>query len=71
MLRSPAGHVVMVEVKTANVADFHLHRISVRQKQRLLRALLFLTENLGCLVAVHWAFVTKEGAVTLIEDVSG
>ena len=71
LFRTPDQNVLMVEVKTANIRDFHLHRISVHQRKRLLRALLFLAEKLESLVEVHWAFVTKGGEVTIIEDVSG
>ncbi len=61
----------MVEVKTVNLSEFQNYRISRKQKARLLRALQFLTDRLDSLVEVHWAFVTKEGAVTVIEDISG
>lgn len=71
LFRSPEGHVLMVEVKTANTPDFQPYRIAARQKKRLLRALIFLAEKLDSLVEVHWAFVTKNGEVTVIEDVSG
>lgn len=71
LFRAPEGHVLLVEVKTANIQDFHLYRISLKQRKRLLRALLFLAEKFEALVEAHWAFVTKEGEVTIIEDVSG
>ncbi|KYG63831.1 hypothetical protein AZI86_13510 [Bdellovibrio bacteriovorus] len=71
LFRTPENHVLMVEVKTANIEDFQAHRITLRQKKRLMRALLFLAEKLESLVEVHWAFVTKEGGVTIIENVSG
>lgn len=71
LFRTPENHVLMVEVKTNNVLAFQNHRISYRQKTRLIRALQFLAEKLDSLVEVHWAFVTKEGKVTIIEDISG
>lgn len=71
LFRAPEGHVLMVEVKTANLAVYQAHRISWKQKARLVRALQFLAARLDCLVEVHWAFVTKDGAVTIIEDISG
>ncbi|MGZ3779067.1 MAG: YraN family protein [Pseudobdellovibrionaceae bacterium] len=71
IFRSPAGHALMVEVKTTNISEFQNYRISQYQKRRLMRALLFLTERLNSLVEVHWAFVTKEGQVTIIEDICG
>ncbi|MEK2645605.1 YraN family protein [Bdellovibrio sp. BCCA] len=71
IFKTPEGHALMVEVKTANIADFQPHRISQRQKTRQLRALQFLAERLDSLVEAHWAFVTKEGVVTIIEDISG
>lgn len=61
----------MVEVKTNNISAFQNFRIGKRQKIRLVRALLFLSDRLDSLVEVHWAFVTKEGKVTIIEDISG
>lgn len=71
LFRTPEGHVLMVEVKTANLSDFHAVRISRRQKARLMRALYFLAEQFDSLVEVHWAFVTKTGEMTVIEDISG
>lgn len=61
----------MVEVKTANLADFHVFRISRKQKERLLRALHFIADRMDALVEVHWAFVTKTGELTVVEDISG
>ncbi|WP_172795333.1 YraN family protein [Bdellovibrio bacteriovorus] len=71
IFQTPEGHALMVEVKTTNIADFQPHRISWKQKARLVRALQYLTSKLENLVEVHWAFVTKEGKVTIIEDISG
>ncbi|WP_413612195.1 YraN family protein [Bdellovibrio sp. HCB-110] len=71
IFKTPEGHALMVEVKTANLADFQPHRISKKQKARLTRALQFLAERLDSLVVAHWAFVTKDGVVTIIEDISG
>lgn len=71
VFKTPDDHLLMVEVKTSNVSDFQFYRISKNQKQRLLRALLFLAERYDMPVEIHWAFVTKEGAVTIIEDISG
>lgn len=71
LFKTEVGHVLMVEVKTSNISDFQPHRISKKQKERQKRALLYLTSQLECLVEVHWAFVTKAGDVSVIEDVSG
>lgn len=71
IFKTPEGHALMVEVKTTNLSEFQNFRISQRQKNRLIRALQFLTARLDSLVEVHWAFVTKEGDVTIIEDISG
>ncbi|WP_415063723.1 YraN family protein [Bdellovibrio sp.] len=71
IFKTPEGHALMVEVKTTNLSEFQNYRISRKQKARLLRALQFLTNRLDSLVEVHWAFVTKEGVVTVIEDISG
>lgn len=71
LFRSPEGHILMVEVKTANLQTYQVHRISWKQKARLIRALQFLAARFEALVEVHWAFVTKDGAVTIIEDISG
>ncbi|UOF01922.1 hypothetical protein MNR06_03005 [Bdellovibrio reynosensis] len=71
LFRTPDNHVLMVEVKTNNISAFQNFRIGKRQKNRLVRALQFLSDRLDSLVEVHWAFVTKEGKVTVIEDISG
>lgn len=71
LFRTPQGHLLMVEVKTANLSAFQSFRISQRQKARLLRALQFLAARWDMLVEVHWAFVTKEGEITVFEDISG
>lgn len=60
----------MVEVKTANQGTFYNVRISPRQKYRLLGAASFLAERFKTVVEVHWAFVTKCGEVTIIEDIT-
>lgn len=70
ILKTPQGHALMVEVKTTNLCEFQNYRISRNQKCRLLRALQFLSDKLETLVEVHWAFVTKEGEVTIIDDIS-
>ncbi|MGE5085464.1 MAG: YraN family protein [Bacillota bacterium] len=71
LFRSPDGrHLLLVEVKTANQGTFYSARITSRQKYRLLGAASFLAERYRTLVEVHWAFVTKTGEVTIIEDVS-
>ncbi len=71
LFKTPEGHALMVEVKTANLSAFQNHRISWKQRARLIRALQFLAERWKVPVEVHWAFVTKEGEVTIIEDISG
>lgn len=71
IFQTPQGHALMVEVKTSNLSEFQNYRISYKQKNRLLRALQFLSVRLDVLIEVHWAFVTKEGEVTVIEDISG
>lgn len=71
LFRTPEGHVLMVEVKAISSADFQIYRISQRQKQRLLRALIYFSAQWDCLVEIHWAFVEKSGKVQIIEDISG
>ncbi|MFM6929570.1 MAG: YraN family protein [Bdellovibrio sp.] len=71
LFRSPDGrHLLLVEVKTANQGTFYGARVSSRQKYRLLGAASFLAERYKTLVEVHWAFVTKNGEVTIIEDIT-
>lgn len=71
LFRSPDGrHLLLVEVKTANQGTFYNTRITRRQKYRLFGAASFLAERFRTLVEVHWAFVTKTGEVTIIEDVT-
>lgn len=71
LFETPEKNILMVEVKTANLDDFHFFRVSRRQKERQARALHHFTETMNCLVEVHWAFVTKTGELTVIEDISG
>lgn len=71
LFKNPKGDILMVEVKTANISEFQQYRISWKQKRRLLRALTFLSDETKTPIEVHWAFVTKEGQVTIIDDVSG
>lgn len=71
LFQTPERYILMVEVKTANLDDFHFFRVSRRQKERQARALHYLAETKNCLVEVHWAFVTKTGELTVIEDISG
>lgn len=61
----------MVEVKSARSADFLPHRMSARQKERQARALVFLCEHFKTEVEAHWAFVTGNGDIVVIEDISG
>lgn len=69
LFRSPRGHLLMVEVKSANDSSFYSARISKRQMQRLNRAACFLADRFDCLVEYHWAFVDQNYSVTVIEDV--
>nr|BFD66982.1 hypothetical protein HAGR004_20040 [Bdellovibrio sp. HAGR004] len=71
LFRAPQGHLLMVEVKTTNLMDFQPFRVSQKQKARLLRAMQFLAARWDVLVEIHWAFVTKEGEITVFEDISG
>lgn len=71
LLQSKNGDVVLVEVKSANVEDFQIFRITPKQKKRLERALIFLSEYLDCPVGLNWAFVNKFGEVTVVENVYG
>jgi putative endonuclease len=70
IFESPAKELLMVEVKSVNIADFAAFRISQKQKQRLIRAMIFLAEKFARPVEVHWAFVTGDGEITIIEDIS-
>jgi putative endonuclease len=71
LFRTPEGHLLIVEVKTANLSSFYNYKVTPRQKIRLLRAVQFLAERFATLVEIHWAFVTKEGEITIISDISG
>ncbi|MEK2688829.1 YraN family protein [Bdellovibrio sp. GT3] len=71
LFRSPSREkLLMVEVKTANQATFYNARISPRQKFRLMGAAVFLAARFNCQVEVHWAFVTRFGEITIIDDVT-
>lgn len=69
LFRHTEGHLVLVEVKTAQLQDFQPFRVGQKQKQRLVRAMLFLAERWQLPVEIHWAFVTKDGDVTVFEGV--
>jgi putative endonuclease len=71
MFHASEGHVLIVEVKTINSAAFINARITKNQKQRLVRALAYLSDQMNAAVEIHWAFVTGNGEVTVIEDISG
>ena len=71
LFRTPEGHLLIDEVKTANLASFYNFKVTPRQKIRLLRAVQFLAERFSTLVEIHWAFVTKDGEITIISDISG
>lgn len=68
LFRSPQGHLLMVEVKSANQSCFYSARVSKRQSLRLARAASFLAARFSCLVEYHWAFVDQNFSVTIIED---
>lgn len=71
LFQNPQGHLVLVEVKTSSAGAFREYRVTQKQKARLVRAMLFLAERYQVPVEVNWAFVTKQGAVTVIDDISG
>ncbi len=71
LFQSPQGQVLMVEVKSANTEDFYLFRVPIKQKKRLERAVLYMSEELGCFIEIHWAFVKNSGEVVVVEDVCG
>jgi len=71
LFQNPRGHLVLVEVKTSSVSAFREYRVTQRQRERLVRAMLFLAERYQIPVEMNWAFVTKQGVVTVIEDISG
>lgn len=68
--KSP-GVLLAIEVKTLSSFDFLPYRIKRRQKQRLFRACEFLREKYAQDVELNWAFVTEDGEILVIEDVSG
>ncbi|MEN0058666.1 MAG: YraN family protein [Bdellovibrio sp.] len=70
LMRSPQGHLVLIEVKTSSLDGFQNYRLSAQQKKRLERALHFLAESFQELIEMHWAFVTREGEMILLEDLS-
>jgi putative endonuclease len=65
------GHLLMVEVKSSSHHDFQSYRIGWKQKKRLERALIFLSEKFETPVEIHWAFVDSRGEVFIVEDVVG
>ncbi|MFS4460025.1 YraN family protein [Bdellovibrio sp. HCB2-146] len=71
LFRTPEGHLLLVEVKTANSVAFYNYRVTAGQKERLFRAVQFLAARFECLVELHWAFVSIEGEITIISDISG
>lgn len=70
LFRAPGGHLLMVEVKSVNLSSFYLTRVSKRQKNRLEKAVLFLSNRFNILVEIHWAFVGLEDQVIIFEDVT-
>lgn len=68
---TPQKHCLMVEVKSVTSTDFIPYRISLKQKQRQARALVYLAEKTQKLVEAHWAFVTSDDQVLVIEDIAG
>ncbi|MGE9744246.1 YraN family protein [Bdellovibrio bacteriovorus] len=70
LFKTPRQTLLMVEVKTTNLSDFQPFRITKKQKARLVRAMLFLAARWDVLVEIHWAFVTKDGEITVFEDIS-
>ena len=66
-----ADCLLVVEVKTLTNFDFLPYRIKGRQKQRLFRACEYLRDKYRKDVELNWAFVTEDGEVLVIEDVSG
>ncbi|HEX7675807.1 MAG TPA: YraN family protein [Bdellovibrio sp.] len=71
LFKSPHGHLLMVEVKSANLSSFYFSRISKRQKDRLVRATTFLASHFNCLVEMHWAYVDQNHKVTVLDDIIG
>jgi len=69
LFETPEGHLLMVEVKSVKNADFIPTAIGKRQKQRLQRAMIYLTEQFKTPVEVHWAFVSSFD-ITVIEDIT-
>ncbi|MNT71025.1 hypothetical protein D3C72_2094690 [compost metagenome] len=69
LFETPDGHLLMVEVKSVKNPDFIPTAIGKRQKQRLQRAMIYLTEQFKTPVEVHWAFVSSFD-ITVIEDIT-
>ncbi len=70
LFRAPQGHLLMVEVKSVNLSSFYLTRVSKRQKNRLEKAVIFLSNRFNILVEIHWAFVGLDDEVIIFEDVT-
>jgi Holliday junction resolvase-like predicted endonuclease len=70
IFQKETGGILAVEVKTLANFDFLPYRIKWRQKQRLFRACEYLREKYQQDVELNWAFVTEDGEILVIEDVS-
>ncbi|AHI06039.1 hypothetical protein BDW_07695 [Bdellovibrio bacteriovorus W] len=51
--------------------DFLEHRLGFKQKQRLQRAQLYLSDLWGESLELHLAFVSLDGEVLVLDDLSG
>lgn len=71
IFRHPQKYSVLVEVKTVGSFDFLEHRLGFKQKQRLQRAQLYLSDLWGESLELHLAFVSLDGEVLVLDDLSG
>jgi Holliday junction resolvase-like predicted endonuclease len=59
----------LVEVKTCQMTQWQEHRISARQRTRLLRSRDYLENLWRARVALHLAVVSHQGEVIIHEDI--
>jgi putative endonuclease len=61
IFKSAQGRIVLVEVKSLSSWDFFSHRISQKQKLRLIRALQYYQAK-GQQCLLHYAVVSRDSA---------
>lgn len=68
-MNSDSALVHIVEVKTCQNPDWQIHRVTQRQRSRLMRARTLLENSWKRPIALHLAVVSQGEEVTVIEDI--